>query len=175
MASTLSHGPFIIIRLFCKPWFFFKNSPIFMVPTFYRFFNPYQAKMTNSVVKTWLRYQLAVKNFLKIDNIWKILKFRQAADCIPKIRQDIITRIKTWFEVFKGRQVTWQILPQNALILEYQVNLRRKCRLKLYEEFWKFLKILDKNQNRKWAYFENYLISCNGIWNWPPLTCKQID
>ena len=108
--------------------------------------------MTNSVVKTWLRYQLAVKDRQHLN--FKILKFRQPADCIPKIRQDIITRIKTWFEVFKGRQVTRQILPQNVLILDYQVNLRQTEALsKIFGQkskpemilFWELLNFLQRN------------------------------
>ena len=91
---------------------------------FFRLFNPYQAKMTNSVVKTWLRYQLAVKSYqiettsensnFKIDKIFKQLI------AILKIWDDI-TRIKTRFVVFKGR-VIWKLGRETYLFWSTRSN-----------------------------------------------------
>ena len=144
--------------------------------------------MTNSVVKTWLRYQLAVKSY-KIETTseysnFKIDKIFNQLIAIPKI-WDYITRIKTWFEVFKGR-VIWKLGRKTYFYWSTrsnwgQVRSNRSNLLdpKLYLQFRKFSQkshiFWGWNLNRKRGYFENYLISCNGIWDWPHPTCKQID
>ena len=181
MASFLSHAPFIIIRLFCKPWFYCSRIRQFSFQTFQSLSNQNDKFSCQNLVtisaSCWI---------LQNRDIW-IFEF-QNWDCnfkqliaIPKI-WDFVPRIKTWFEVFKGR-VIW---PQNVLYWSTRSNLGqvRSNRINLLDLklFLQFQKISQKlqifwgwNLNRKWGYFENYLISCNGIWDWPHPTCKQID
>ena len=113
---------------------------------FFRLFNPYQAKMTNSVVKTWLRYQLAVKSY-QIETTseysnFKIDKIFNQLIAIPKI-WDYITRIKTRFVVFKGK-VIWKLGRETYLFWSTRSNWGQSrsnwgnlLDLKLYIQFRK--------------------------------------
>ena len=62
--SKLWHLFFLMLRLSLFVYFVSRDFTTLEFTNFhFRLSNPYLTKMTNSVVKTWLRYQLAVKSY----------------------------------------------------------------------------------------------------------------